>query len=466
MKKLFCLFISLSMFASLHAQDIVIKTYMLPEIIKGGQQVDSMIVSTSGRERYKLTGKYDAHGNVLEQTTYGRGIYSFWSLSDKREYAYDLLDNLTQEILSNWKNNTWQNVSKTESIFDESGRLTSQIAYSGYPDGAWVLNWKSENSYEGNKVVHSEYEWIGDTEGWRPVEKTETESVYSDSGHTIFIRFYTWNRMKECVLVGSTEEKYDTGNNLILRIVAQKDKSEYKYTADNKLSKQYNYTWDSHTEEWLPKDKIENEYDNAAYSSICYSFVWNKEKNDFSLKKKTEYDYNTLGRVIANRQFLWDESGNLWNPSRTTAIEVDDNGNILSLVAYSWIENDWHLSDFYEYAYDTYNNPLQSSITTYYADQISASEKITYHYSPFSAIENVPEQTSLDLYPNPVTDIFTVSGLRSSAEITLSDMNGHIILSRKMENNEAVSIQSLAPGVYLLKVNAGKESIIRKVVKK
>ena len=74
----------------------------------------------------------------------------------------------------------------------------------------------------------------------------------------------------------------------------------------------------------------------------------------------------------------------------------------------------------------------------------------------------------LSIYPNPVTDILTVSignDMGSTEEYELTDLQGRIVLSGVLEHNITnINIVSLTTGIYLLHLN-GENTGAYKVVK-
>lgn len=78
---------------------------------------------------------------------------------------------------------------------------------------------------------------------------------------------------------------------------------------------------------------------------------------------------------------------------------------------------------------------------------------------------------SVKLFPNPTTDNVTIVN-KSSVKIdaaVLIDASGRLIQKLNWENGKeemTISLKSLAPGVYFVKLNSDKEEIIKSVIKK
>jgi len=72
---------------------------------------------------------------------------------------------------------------------------------------------------------------------------------------------------------------------------------------------------------------------------------------------------------------------------------------------------------------------------------------------------------SVNLYPNPTTNNFQVSGFNGIALISVKDLNGKTLLSKQINNSDKININSLSKGIYTIEVNSNEGSIIKKIIK-
>jgi hypothetical protein len=79
---------------------------------------------------------------------------------------------------------------------------------------------------------------------------------------------------------------------------------------------------------------------------------------------------------------------------------------------------------------------------------------------------DIKTQSSIYLYPNPVTDVFRINGIVGSADIMVSDINGKLIFTKQVTENEAISVKSLTPGFYMIKICSNSKVYDFKLVKK
>lgn len=73
---------------------------------------------------------------------------------------------------------------------------------------------------------------------------------------------------------------------------------------------------------------------------------------------------------------------------------------------------------------------------------------------------------SISFYPNPILDIFHIAGISGTANLQMLDLNGRVVLSRQVTNNESVSIGFLRQGLYILKLTTAEGAVEQKVIKR
>ena len=82
-----------------------------------------------------------------------------------------------------------------------------------------------------------------------------------------------------------------------------------------------------------------------------------------------------------------------------------------------------------------------------------AEETSTWHYSlPTSTNERVAA-TPFSVYPNPTADVIVMELEQSLVLYTIYDMNGMIVMSKKMSQDQAISVAGLASGSYTIAAN-------------
>jgi BspA type Leucine rich repeat region (6 copies)/Secretion system C-terminal sorting domain len=72
---------------------------------------------------------------------------------------------------------------------------------------------------------------------------------------------------------------------------------------------------------------------------------------------------------------------------------------------------------------------------------------------------------NISIFPNPVSENFTVSGFNGISTIILTDVNGKIVLSKKISTSEMISTSALPKGLYAAKIYTSEGNAIRKIMK-
>lgn len=94
-------------------------------------------------------------------------------------------------------------------------------------------------------------------------------------------------------------------------------------------------------------------------------------------------------------------------------------------------------------------NYLYSSPASYYISDIS---RITF--DPYTSVKSIIEDVNtLSAYPNPVHSILFIKGLSDKeTQASIYNLNGTIVLKSEITEN-GISLESLRPGLYILKIN-------------
>lgn len=71
----------------------------------------------------------------------------------------------------------------------------------------------------------------------------------------------------------------------------------------------------------------------------------------------------------------------------------------------------------------------------------------------------------LTIYPNPIQESFRIRGIESKAILTLTDINGRLLLVQDISDNEEVNICSLPQGIYIVKIKTESGILEKKLLK-
>ena len=81
-----------------------------------------------------------------------------------------------------------------------------------------------------------------------------------------------------------------------------------------------------------------------------------------------------------------------------------------------------------------------------------------------TAIPNLLD-SRVNLYPNPMTESFSISGIECTCTVSVSDLNGKILFKKQVIGNENVSVGTLTKGMYIAKIITTEGTIERKIIK-
>ena len=83
------------------------------------------------------------------------------------------------------------------------------------------------------------------------------------------------------------------------------------------------------------------------------------------------------------------------------------------------------------------------------------------------SLENIDNESALEIYPNPATNTFTLTNISSKekARLQISNTLGEIVYSIMMfGKNEWVVHSSLSSGIYFVSVNDGERNVVKKLI--
>jgi len=115
---------------------------------------------------------------------------------------------------------------------------------------------------------------------------------------------------------------------------------------------------------------------------------------------------------------------------------------------------------------DTFEN--EAEIYFDYNFPIITDKEITTVMTPLGVSEYILD-SSLKIYPNPGKNFIKISGNNNLENIMLYDINGRLLQEVKILGNQIekeLSLEQLASGIYLIKVQSDKGVLLEKLVKK
>jgi hypothetical protein len=98
------------------------------------------------------------------------------------------------------------------------------------------------------------------------------------------------------------------------------------------------------------------------------------------------------------------------------------------------------------YSFKLYYNP-----SSWIGFAPSAMAALNFTLNPVVAtVNSIPVIPKYSIYPNPVADLFGVSGMKGTATVSIADMQGRVVLTKEVFANESISVSILPQGMYIV----------------
>lgn len=406
--------------------------------------------STFIREYYK----YDEKGNRILLTNINP-CEGCAASTHKIETIYDENGNRTMELIYFWNftSKQFNKVRKTDYTFDGKGKLTNIMEHMWLENGTEVNPAKTDLSYDeqGNVLLKVSTRYDANTNEW--VGDVKDEYAYTNNKCTLYI-FYRWNKeTSQWVYLSKNETEYDANGNITLGI---------------------NYNWENSKNQWIPSSKRTYIYSQEGKMTNYTNFQWDISTSQWFNNQKTDYFFDTNGRETEQVYSEWDNSASKWIGLNKYESNYNEKAFLTFTASSRWnkIMNTWDISSKEEYEYDSNGN--NTSITSYYwnlsENAWSIRTKTNNYYSLHDLTNKVDikEKLKVRLYPNPVSETFTLVITDNSAtQCQLYNSNGQLLQTLPVEQGvNTYNVSHLREGMYLLKIKTVDEIIVKKIIKK
>ena len=189
-------------------------------------------------------------------------------------------------------------------------------------------------------------------------------------------------------------------------------------------------------------------------------------------------NYNILGY---SPQRTRDKPQNIESaPGQDIVLNVDDTDiNRVSVTnalgnEYQWFKDEQPIASANGTSY-TIVNAQESDSGTYYCEitnsilpeLIVRRADITVTVDATMSVDSYNDFESLKIYPNPTSNILNISINRyENVPVKIYDISGRLVKEETLQNDVLqMNMKELNSGIYLLKIQLGKKSIIRRIIK-
>lgn len=338
----------------------------------------------------------------------------------------------------------------TENQFQESGSglvETRRLLYSYDPNGhksSLVLQlksaWKWENKdrwvyeYEGAGNIVSTYHqsWTGTN--WS-TEVLTTSLVYDNLGRLILISNASPLTGRESFSYNDQNQKLEIIHySLMDSVWEETDRYTFEYaTNGTTLLNRTSYTWDG--KGWAFLERSIYTYD-ANGDLLNRRYEWYSVVSGWKLSYEDDYVYNGQHKMVSDLRKSIKENGDVEYINRYV-YEYDADGDIILQRVDKWNST---------------------------ASEWVANDGIRYHYFGAQSAVNQVEMPSFSIFPNPVSDHFTLRG--EDLELAeILNMEGKTLQRIALQETGAENIRlNLPSGAYLLRASDGQGRTATRVI--
>ncbi|MBO7623912.1 MAG: T9SS type A sorting domain-containing protein [Bacteroidales bacterium] len=117
--------------------------------------------------------------------------------------------------------------------------------------------------------------------------------------------------------------------------------------------------------------------------------------------------------------------------------------------------------------YKVYTSVIYTSRDGYFCDSIVelSSKTVTFYVDTKAAVQQVAQETSLNVFPNPASEQLNVTCGEEMRSIALFNTAGQRVRQMEPCGSEAqIPLSGLPRGLYLLRIQTANGSAVRKVV--
>ncbi|MCA1760224.1 MAG: T9SS type A sorting domain-containing protein [Bacteroidales bacterium] len=358
--------------------------------------------------------------------------------------------------------NDWQHVSNTTYSYNNTGKLTEEIAQDAETNYYLTRN---TYSYDLDYILEEvSYTWIIDE--WIPV--AGERSSYSISaegpsyGHMNGIlyqtmengewEFKTWIKyiLDQYNIPSQLHEYHWDGHNWILNsrmgLLTWADWLNRELAAYTKQFMQEN--------NWVNAERYSKQYDGVNY--IVTTEIWENEQWVNSTRETYSLTSTEEELVIEN----WTAQG--WEKTEKYQGTFDDYGNPTGMKYSSWNDTDWEvdMALFLDLEYNESNDVMEMVIRHWDPSLTTPANLSKYKFSSFLHFTtDVPEISVLNnvkVFPNPVSSNFTIQideNRYTTYQVNIVNLAGQTVFSNTYSNPSiSINAEAFTSGMYLLNI--------------
>ena len=370
---------------------------------------------------------YDNNNNMLTyiiQATY---------YTNRITYQYDAKNNCSSVLTQNWKNNDWENTSKSMYQYDAKNNCSSVLTQS-WKNNDWENTSLGEYEYDGNNNQTKSVASRWTSGSWNPSNRILL--IYNANDKLIETTTQLWNN--EWKNISNFTRIYDKNGNKL-------EETNYTWKDTNwEAINIYTYTYDSNNNILTEILEKYNTYDGMWYKNYRHIYTYDEYNNELTYISQGWY-----GEWRDDILYTW---------------EYDEHSNAASGFVQQWKYNvGW--TNYYTNSFTVLYNNMQSNVSAggMQAHKFEASYKKIEKVGIASAVLN----NQLRVYPNPTRGQLTIENLDMrypTSDIRLFDIVGKEIFVGQSDignRTTLLDISHLSSGLYFLKIDNKTVKLIK-----
>jgi hypothetical protein len=436
------------------------------------------LTSNTWSQRDRETVSYNSTG-YINQYTNELFLNGNWEMNKKINFTYTIFGKIDSAItLLPYDNNTWAKYNSIKITYNSNNDILT------YTDIYWnndtITNYAEEiYSYTSNfkliskcrKVFHDSIDLYDNnliettyydnnkndsliiTQTWDSAywkNSTLVLITYNNPLNSVTIHTHYWNNNNwEKIQVDSNI--YDNFENVTFRYVENLINNiwtpQTRYITNYNSNNQKTYYVNEYYQNNSWHNNIENIY---TYNSdgLLTNEIWNHYVSDTvsnGTKKTHIYDAqnNRLNSLLETK------SNGLWVNYSKVTYTYDSHGNSITGKYEEWSNNSW-INEIGEKSNLTYlfGNYTDSTLSFY---GVSHRYKATFKQFMNVGI-NDQTKSEITFYPNPSTDQLSFSNIPKNTTATILSIDGKQISTMPLNNQNSININTLSPGIYLVRL--------------
>jgi len=392
---------------------------------------------------------YDASNQWISQVdffynVYGQDSLTIWYTvnqnvllpSRKRDRIYNSVTGLREQQTDYlWDNNVnnWYPDSRWMFSYDSLNNLVSKL-YEVYnsANSVWEADFRSDYTYDtaGNVTLEENWRMNDSLSAW--YLDSRISKTYNSDGKL-------------------AEEIFEDFDNQLNRLVYIY-KLIYSYPAPNLMEYLYQ-TYDTVNSTWKDTYYVVYTYDQNNTQRLLEVLVqkWDNQQGSFVNNWMDAFNYDNAG-VLTSVDGLWYDVTNAnWILSMRVLPAYDPGvpGDIL--VVSEDVDAGWYKDYLFNHQLNEYEEQADVTMTGNLVTQYSKE----FFYQSLTVLSQAKETYyTMEIYPNPVSEVLHIDYGTSGGELILFDGGGKIVL-RTQENQ--VDISGLPAGSYFYRLRSGMQ---------